>query len=915
MGVLIAASLLFAGTPALGQPSLPPPNPSLEGLILHQVASGEEADLKKEFPDEKDRVLSAQFLEKLLTNSLQGAHVHRHGVQIRSAIVHEPLDLVGAEVPFETFLLDCSFLKEIDLSKSIFMKGLSFDGSTFASPARFHAMRVGRTASFDRTIFMRGADFSEVATARNMKANEAEFRNGQEPAFFAAMKVGGYASFISTKFSGPAVFVSTDINTDLNASAAEFSHPNQMAVFKSVRVGGTAFFVGAKFSGPVDFFSADIRGHLEANAVEFRNTSQVTFLNSMRVGGNASFISAKFLGPVAFENAVIQGNLRTQGAEFRSAGGKVSFVGMRVGGDIISEGALFLGEVNFDSASIAGHLNARGVRFVNTTQLALFNNMKVGGHAYLFDARFSGPVSFVSATISGDLHGNGLQFLNSEQRMTFNLMKVGGNVYLPEAKFSGHVAFFSADVRGHFEANWAEFRSTNFNNLKVGGNLQLPEVKFSGPVSFVSAEVGGDFEANQVEFRDSKFNNMKVGGTVNFHGAKFLGEAIFIGTEVKGNFGVQQARFLGETNFMGANTRGNFEATMAEFKNPDKEVVFSNAKVGGDVTFSETQCLGPVSFMNTEITGDIVVSRSQFERMVNFNTMKVNNWVRMIGTTFSGGVSMNDARFLHVNIQGSQDGDAKGLLSFPLDLSRTEIKGELSLKHVALREMIASALQVAGPTTFKDLIIEDQLDLEHSSFSKISMLEVTWPKARDAIRLNGMTYRFISAGDDEDSWKRLLELVKRSYYDANVYTNLESFFRSQGYLDQADEVFIEHKRVERQGSRQKIKQFWSVLLEYLVWHGRKPQLALLWSLVIIFAGSFVFNPKGMKPKNPDGTSLRYNALWFSLDLFLPVVDLGVANNWVPLKDRCFARNYAYIHKILGALMIPLGLAAVTGIIK
>jgi hypothetical protein len=55
-------------------------------LILHQVASGEEADLKKEFPDEKDRVLSAQFLEKLLTNSLKNAKVHRHGVQIRNAI-------------------------------------------------------------------------------------------------------------------------------------------------------------------------------------------------------------------------------------------------------------------------------------------------------------------------------------------------------------------------------------------------------------------------------------------------------------------------------------------------------------------------------------------------------------------------------------------------------------------------------------------------------------------------------------------------------------------------------------------------------------------------------------------------------------------------------------------------------------
>jgi hypothetical protein len=499
--------------------------------------------------------------------------------------------------------------------------------------------------------------------------------------------------------------------------------------------------------------------------------------------------------------------------------------------------------------------------------------------------------------------------------MTFNLMKVGGNVYLPKAKFSGHVAFFSADVRGHFEANWAEFRSANFNNLKVGGNMVLPEVRFSGPISFVSAEVGGDFEANQAEFRDSNFNNMKVGGMVNFQGTKFLGETIFIGIEIRRDFGVPQARFLGETTFMSANIRGNFDATKTELRNPNKGVVFSNAKVGGNVTFSETQCLGPVSFMNSEITGDILVSRSRFEKMVNFSTMKVSNWVRLIGTAFSDCVSMNDARFLHVNIQGSEEGDAKGLPSFPIDLSRTEIKGELSLKHVALREMVASALQVAGPTTFKDLIIEDKLDLEHSSFSKISMLQVAWPKSREDIHLNGMTYQFISAGEEKDSWKRLLELVKGSKYDANVYTSLETFFKRQGYADRADQVFVEHKRVERREYLHDIKWLWNLLMEFLVWHGRKPEWALFWSLVIIFAGSFVFNRHGMEAKNPAADPSHYNALWYSLDLFLPIVDLGVTNFWVPMKDRWFARNYVYIHKVLGALMIPLGLAAVTGIIK
>jgi hypothetical protein len=195
------------------------------------------------------------------------------------------------------------------------------------------------------------------------------------------------------------------------------------------------------------------------------------------------------------------------------------------------------------------------------------------------------------------------------------------------------------------------------------------------------------------------------------------------------------------------------------------------------------------------------------------------------------------------------------------------------------------------------------------------MLKVTWPRFKDTIQLNGMSYLFISAGVEEDSWKRLLELVKGSVYDANVYTNLETFFRRQGYADRADKVFVEHKRSERQKSPQNVRWFWNLLLEYLVWYGRKPELALVWSLVVIFLGSFVFWPNGMEPKNPTAILPRYNALWYSLDLFVPVVGLGVANLWMPRKDRRFARNYAYFHKILGVILIPIGLAAITGIIK
>jgi hypothetical protein len=868
VGLLVLATLLHSGHVALAQTPPSPSNPLVEDWILRQVAIGEAADLKKQFPDEKDRVLSATFLERLVTNSFKEVKVHRHGVQIRNAIVNDPMDLIGAEVPFEISLMDCFFLKEVDLSKTIFMKGVSFEGSTFASRAKFYAMKVGSTVSFDRAIFLGDTDAREIETSRNVTANEAEFRSPDQPASFSYMNVGGYASFISTKFSGPVAFVSADINIDFLASGAEFRNGNQWALFPS-----------------------------------------------MRVGGNVSFLSTKFSGPAAFEGADIHGHLMIRGCEFRSAQGQASFVGMKVGGDVISEESIFSGPVNFDSAVITGHFKGRGTRFRSTTQPVFFSNMKVGGHLYFFGVAFSGPVAFVSTVIAGDFNGNNIEFSNSEHRITFNLMKVGGNVYIPKATFSGLVTFFSTEIRGHVEANGATFRNANFNNMRTGGNVLLPEVKFSGPVTFNSADIRGDLEANGAEFRDVNFGHMKVGGYVNFQKTRFLGELIFVGAEITGNVTVHEAKVLGEATFMGADIKGNLEAVKSEFKNPDKEVGFNNIKVGGDIIFYETTCSGDVNFVNAEITGNLTGFQSKFEKTVNFSTMKVSNRAYLMKNSFGGPVLMNDARFLHVTLQGPEGDDRKNLPPFPLDLSRTEIRGELSIKQVALKKMNASALQVAGPTSLENLTIDEELNLNHTSFSNISMLKVTWPRAKNSIQLNGMMYLFISAGTEEDSWKRLLELVKGSVYDANVYTNLETFLRRQGYGDRADEVFVEHKRIERKEFLQNVHWFWSLLLEYLVWYGRKPELALVWSLVIIFGGSFIFRYKGMELKKPNEPPPHYNPLWFSLDLFLPIVDLQMANLWGPSKDRWFARNYIHVHKILGAMLIPIGLAAVTGIIK
>ena len=51
-------------------------------------------------------------------------------------------------------------------------------------------------------------------------------------------------------------------------------------------------------------------------------------------------------------------------------------------------------------------------------------------------------------------------------------------------------------------------------------------------------------------------------------------------------------------------------------------------------------------------------------------------------------------------------------------------------------------------------------------------------------------------------------------------------------------------------------------------------------------------------------------MWYSVELFLPVVDLGVAKSWRPGTNRL--AMCARFHQLSGWVLIPVALAAITG---
>jgi hypothetical protein len=164
-------------------------------------------------------------------------------------------------------------------------------------------------------------------------------------------------------------------------------------------------------------------------------------------------------------------------------------------------------------------------------------------------------------------------------------------------------------------------------------------------------------------------------------------------------------------------------------------------------------------------------------------------------------------------------------------------------------------------------------------------------------------------------------LADKAKYGASVYTVLENYFVRQGSSTEADRAFVAGKRRERRENLHGLAWVGSWLLDWLVGYGRRPWQAGIPCIFFVALGCLLFSGEKMTRQRPeelkeDDDPLRgYSRLWYSLGLFLPFVDLKSDRIWKPKDDRWFLRHYMRVHILLGWILIPILLAAISGLIK
>jgi len=504
--------------------------------------------------------------------------------------------------------------------------------------------------------------------------------------------------------------------------------------------------------------------------------------------------------------------------------------------------------------------------------------------------------------------------------------EVKPDVDFTEATFTGDIDCAGCTFDSGFSIHGGTVCAAHFNNASAQRNLTFDNVTFSGGVYF---------------------DNLTVAGTLYMKGCMFKAKPISIGsthyvpasfTDVHAlniDFSTDtpsQTIFMCPVNFDGAHLDGYASFANVQFECSRQLADFRNMAIQAYADFTKCTFEGPVSFQSSSIDSNLNIANSYFKNggsVSDFEEMHVAGTANFEGATFSG----------------------------PVSFSRCVIRGDLDFQNATIMKANASTEFVSDwdislcplsqtpkqNSDFYESNIEDADFATTTFFGPIDFSEATFHK------LNlGDAGHFHSTADFEgatytsllrNGQATLLSLFRKlPEYDLSDFTTLENYLQGKGDADGATKVLFAQKSAEMNSlmvahSRSVVEAIENRLhialdcfLEVTVGYGRLPGLALIWSLGFVLYGAYLYRDRNkMKARKPEDELRRdYNGFVYSLSLFLPFVDLDSSTIWRPdTKPRQLEAKwrtnwrvaYMRLHILLGWLLVPIGLASITGLIK
>lgn len=532
--------------------------------------------------------------------------------------------------------------------------------------------------------------------------------------------------------------------------------------------------------------------------------------------------------------------------------GDLTFLGSTINGNIDLRNNIINGGLNFYAVYATGSL------LLDYTQILGVETTDTPYPVNFWTATVDGRSSFFDMTVSGDAEFSDSNFYNLDmQGVTF-----GGNVWFNETMVERSADFSEA----HFQ------KTADFSDFYVNYSAKFSKALFDGDALLKNAIIGRDIAFDDAVFDGiANFDYITVGRFCDSIGTTFNGEFSLIYSTVAWPY-FESVKFNGPVDFEGMQASDDFDILNSSYNHLEESFYATLVTVGGAANFT-----------NFDAPAGLLLSRGQFESL---------------------------------NISSEKE-----LKTEFIDIEDSAIENELTIKNINMKRFTAAGAAIGKSTNLNKMSITQKLDMRNASigFLKIDQ-QPNWPTDPAAFNLRGMTYTDIDIGDQgltDETFTSLLGLVNQSAYSPQAYEALSQFLTDKGRSDWASEVELAQSRRERNQILTPFSGawFWSWFLDIFAGYGKRPIFAFGWSGLVIAIGAYIFRRKeDMTPVEQGDATVEYNPIWYSFALFLPYIDLGIASKWEPSLERKWARNYKYVHMILGWVLAPIALLTFSGII-
>jgi len=599
----------------------------------------------------------------------------------------------------------------------------------------------------------------------------------------------------------------------------------------------------------------------------------------------------KVAGEVIANDLILPGNLQFLNVEFTDY---VDFNSSLLHALWISDSE-FMDSADFSHGSFEGNM----VISHNIFESLLFTRSRINGSMDLRGNTFNQGIDFYGTHITRELLLDDSQILGTEPMPGTSFTAIFWTTTV-----EGIASFFNT----HF-AGAANFAQANFFRLEMQGAIFDQEAVFSETIVSRSADFSNASFGQLANFKDFHVENI-----AKFNGATFNGEANFEDASVVRQADFSDAVFNAPAmfNYFTADRFMDFYRTTFN----DKFSLYYSTIAWP--YFENVVFNGPVNFQGMSASEDFELVDTTYNCSEPFSAYNVEVKGEVNFTRFStkAGLVLSGGNFGSLGINTAKNPD----IAF-IDLTGTTIDGQFAVENVNTKSLLAEGATIGKSTTFNHVSITKTLDLRNASIGFLKVDDqLKWPNDSKAFNLRGMTYTDIDLGDQgltEETWQRLLVLINQSAYSPQAYQALGQFLTDKGHPDWAAEVDLEQNRRERKEVLTPLSGawFWSWFLEIFIGYGNRPALAFIWSGLVVAIGAFVFRRReDMLPVEQDDAKVEYNPIWYSFALFIPYVNLGIAEKWEPSPDKPWMRNYKYIHMMLGWILAPIALLTFGGII-